>query len=177
MSQKPRIAIYPGSFDPITMGHVDIIERVAKIFDRVIVLIALSDDKVSLFSADSRKRLIEKSLKHLSNIEVDIHEGLTVDYARKKKATVLIRGLRAVVDFEYEVSMANMNFTLDPKIETLLVFARPEFYFLSSRSVKAVAKHQGKLQGLVPAPVEKALRESFIVQKTRNRPAKKVKSA
>lgn len=156
-----RIAIYPGSFDPITMGHVDIIQRVARIFDRVVVLIATSPDKQSLFSAQERQSLIEKSLAHLGNIDVDHHEGLTIDYARSKDAKVLIRGLRAVVDFEYEVSMANMNFKLDPEIETMLVFARPEFYFLSSRSVKEVAKYGGQLTGLVPEPVKKALERVF----------------
>jgi len=156
-----RVAIYPGSFDPITMGHVDIIERVARVFDRVIVLIASAPDKQGLFSPRERKTLIDESLSHLSNVEVDIHDGLTIDYARRRKANVLVRGLRAVVDFEYEVSMANMNFKLDPEIETLLVFARPEFYFLSSRSVKEVARHQGKLEGLVPEPVQKSLAKVF----------------
>lgn len=156
-----QTAIYPGSFDPITLGHVDIIQRVAKTFDRVIILIARSPDKPSLFSPEERKTLIEQSLSHLENIEVDIHEGLTVDYARTKNAKILIRGLRAVVDFEYEVSMANMNFKLDPDIETLLVFARPEYYFLSSRSVKEVARHGGQLQGLVPPVVQSALQSVY----------------
>lgn len=154
-------AVYPGSFDPITLGHVDIIERVARTFDRVIVLIARSPDKQSLFTPEVRKELIEQSLAHLSNVEVDIHEGLTTDYANELGAKVLVRGLRAVVDFEYEVSMANMNAKLAPEIETMLVFARPEYYFLSSRSVKEVARHQGELNGLVPAPVKSALIKVF----------------
>lgn len=156
-----RTAVYPGSFDPITLGHVDIIERVARTFDRVIVLIARSPDKQSLFTPEIRKTLIEKSLAHLDNVEVDIHEGLTTDYANRVGALVLVRGLRAVVDFEYEVSMANMNAKLAPDIETLLVFARPEYYFLSSRSVKEVARHQGELSGLVPSPVQDALLKIF----------------
>lgn len=168
-AQKPKAgapaaektAIYPGSFDPITLGHVDIIERVARSFDRVIVLIASSPDKQSLFTPQQRKELIEQSLAHLQNVEVDIHEGLTIDYARARGAKLLVRGLRAVVDFEYEVSMANMNAKLAPDIETILVFARPEYYFLSSRSVKEVARHQGELKGLVPAPVQKALLKVF----------------
>lgn len=156
-----RVAIYPGSFDPITMGHVDIIERVTKVFDKVIVLVASAPEKQGLFSPTERKALIAESLSHVHNVEVDIHEGLTIDYAKKKNAAVLIRGLRAVVDFEYEVSMANMNFKLDPEIETMLVFARPEFYFLSSRSVKEVARHHGKLDGLVPPNVKAALIKTF----------------
>lgn len=157
---KERIAIYPGSFDPITLGHVDIIERVAKLFDKLVVLIAESPDKKAFFPAAVRKQLIEKSLLHLSNVEVDIHEGLTVDYVHQRQAQVVVRGLRAVIDFEYEVSMANINFKLAPEIETLLVFARPEFYFLSSRAVKEVAKHGGDLKGLVPPPAREALEKA-----------------
>lgn len=156
-----RMAIYPGSFDPITLGHVDIIERVSRMFETVVVLIAESPDKQSLFTAEERKSLIEISLSHLKNIEVDIHEGLTIDYAHRRGAKVLARGLRAVVDFEYEVSMANMNAKLAPDIETILVFARPEFYFLSSRSVKEVARHGGDLDELVPRPVKEALLKVF----------------
>lgn len=167
MSKTERIAIYPGSFDPITLGHVDIIERVARNFDRVIVLIASAPDKQSLFTPEVRKGLIEGSLAHLGNVEVDIHEGLTIDYARARGAKVLVRGLRAVVDFEYEVSMANMNAKLAPDIETLLVFARPEYYFLSSRSVKEVARHHGELGGLVPAPAQEALIQVFKKGKTK----------
>lgn len=159
--KSPRVAVYPGSFDPITLGHVDIIRRVAKVFDRVIVLIAVAPDKQGLFLPEERKTLIEKSLKGLRNVEVDIHDGLTVEYAREKKAGILVRGLRAIVDFEYEVSMANMNFKLEPEIETMLVFARPEYYFLSSRSVKEVARHGGELSGLVPPPAQKALIRAF----------------
>ena len=159
-----RRAVYPGSFDPIHVGHVDIIQRISKLYDEVIVLIAVAPDKSSLFSIDERKELIRNSLKHLSNVTVDSHSSLTVEYMRTKKAGVIIRGLRAVVDFEYEISMANMNRKLAPEIETMLVFASPEFYFISSRGVKEVARNKGSLAGLVPTVVEKA-----VVQKRKKK--------
>ena len=145
-----KVAVYPGSFDPITLGHVDIIQRLSLVFEKVIVLVAKSSSKTGLFTAEERKDLILKTLKHLKNIEVDIFEGLTVDYLKTKKAHVIVRGLRAVVDFEYEMKMASMNKKLQPDIETLLMFAAPEFYCISSRGVKEVAAHGGPLQGLVP---------------------------
>jgi pantetheine-phosphate adenylyltransferase len=146
-------AVYPGSFDPITLGHVDIIERLTVIFDEVIVLVAKSSQKQSAFSTEERKTLIEKSLAHLKNIRVDIFEGLTTDYLKKEKAHVIVRGLRAVMDFEYEMTMASMNKKLAPDIETMLVFARPEYYYISSRGVKEVAANGGSLDGLVPLAV------------------------
>ena len=145
-----NIAVYPGSFDPITMGHVDIISRLSPLYDEVIVLVAHSSQKQSMFSAEERKTLIEKSLPHLKNVRVDIFAGLTVDYMKKVNAQVIVRGLRAVVDFEYEMTMANMNKKLAPQIETLLVFASPEYYYISSRGVKEVAVNGGELKGLVP---------------------------
>lgn len=156
-----RIAVYPGSFDPITIGHIDIIERISPLYDEVRVLIALSPSKTSLFSVDERKEFILKSLSHLQNIRVDSFQGLTVEYMKKNQAKVIIRGLRAVVDFEYEITMSSMNKKLAPEIETLLVFARPEYYFISSRGVKEVALNQGDLSGLVPKVVEDALRARY----------------
>jgi pantetheine-phosphate adenylyltransferase len=154
-----QIAVYPGSFDPITMGHVDIIERISKLYNQVIILIAESSQKSSLFSIEERKALISKSLSHLKNIKVDVHDGLTVDYVKKIGAGVIVRGLRAVVDFEYEMTMASMNRKLAPNIETMLVFARPETYFISSRGVKEVARHAGNLDGLVPDVVKQPLQK------------------
>ena len=156
---SPRRAVYPGSFDPIHLGHLDIIQRIAKLFDEVIVLIAVAPDKNSLFSIEERKVLLRKALEHLPNVSVDSHASLTVDYMREKKAGVIIRGLRAVVDFEYEISMANMNRKLAPEIETMLVFASPEFYFISSRGVKEVARNNGSLAGLVPPLVDEAVQK------------------
>lgn len=152
-----RIAVYPGSFDPITLGHVDIINRISPLYDQVIVLVAQSSQKNSFFTAEERKDLIERSLSHLKNVKVDIFDGLTVDYMRKHQAQVIVRGLRAVVDFEYEMTMASMNMKLAPEIETTLVFARPEYYYISSRGVKEVAVNRGSLKGLVNELVEKAL--------------------
>ncbi len=152
-----NIAVYPGSFDPITLGHIDIIQRISLIYDQTVVLISQSPNKPSLFSVGERKVLIEACLNKIKNVKVDIHEGLTVDYMRQKNAKVIVRGLRAVVDFEYELTMANMNKMLAPDIETLLVFADPKYYFISSRGVKEVAQHGGSLQGLVPDLVAEAL--------------------
>lgn len=152
-------AIYPGSFDPITLGHQDIIKRIAKLYDEVIVLVAKSNSKESMFSVDERMTLIEDQLKNIKNVRVDSFEGLTVDYAKKVKAQVIVRGLRAVVDFEYELSMGNINKKLAPDIETVLVFANPEYYFISSRMVKEVAKNNGDLNDLVADKVAAAIRK------------------
>lgn len=159
MTEKvsPRRAVYPGSFDPIHLGHLDIIQRISKLFEEVIVLIAVAPDKSSMFTVEERKKMLEKSLSHLKNVRVDSHSGLTVDYLHSQKAGVVIRGLRAVVDFEYEISMANMNRKLAADIETLLVFSSPEYYFISSRGVKEVARNKGSLAGLVPDSVIEAL--------------------
>lgn len=160
MSLKKRnIAVYPGSFDPITLGHVDIIQRISKLYDEVVVLIAHSSDKSAMFSISERKAMIKKALQGISNIKVDSHEGLTVEYARQIGARVLVRGLRAVVDFEYEASMGNINKTIAPDVETVLVFASPEYYFISSRMVKDVAKNGGPLGELVPSCVVSPLKK------------------
>ena len=153
-----RIAVYPGSFDPITLGHVNIIKRISELYDEVIVLIAYSSEKKLLFTAAERVELAKKSLKHFANVKVDSFEGLTVDYAQKQGAKVIVRGLRAIVDFEYEAGMGNMNKALAPDVETVLVFSAPEFHFISSRMVKEVAKNKGSVVGLVPDVVVKALR-------------------
>jgi pantetheine-phosphate adenylyltransferase len=156
-----KIAVYPGSFDPMTLGHQDIIERISKIYDRVIVLVSVSEQKSSLFSVEERMHLIKKSLAKIKNVQVDSHQGLTVDYVKKAKAQVIVRGLRAVVDFEYELTMANMNRKLNPQIETVLVFASPEYYFISSRGVKEVAKNGGSLKGLVSSMVGGQLKKKL----------------
>lgn len=160
-----KIAVYPGSFDPITLGHIDIIERISPLFDQLIILVSESSQKASLFSATEKKQLIEKSLKHKKNISVDIHNGLTVDYAKKNKANVIVRGLRALGDFEYEMTMAHMNRKLDSKIETMIVFANPKYQYISSRGVKEVARHQGNLDGLIPEIVIPALKKKMKGQK------------
>jgi pantetheine-phosphate adenylyltransferase len=156
-----RIAVYPGSFDPITMGHVDIINRISPVYDEVIVLVAQSSQKQSMFTPDERKVLIEKSLSHLKNVKVDVFEGLTVDYMKRVNAQVIVRGLRAVVDFEYEMTMAQINKKIAPHIETMLVFASPEYYFISSRGVKELAINGGALNGFVPDVVKAAMAEKL----------------
>ncbi len=160
-----RKAVYPGSFDPIHLGHVDIIQRIAVAFDHTVVLIANSPNKSGLFTTQERKELIQKSLLHVPNVSVEIFEGLTVDFMRTIQAQVIVRGLRAVVDFEYEMTMASMNKKIAPDIETMLVFARPEYYYISSRGVKEVASYGGPLDGLVPDPVIPALRAKYSSRK------------
>ena len=154
-------AIYPGSFDPITLGHLDIIRRIQPILGEVTVLISQHSAKKYLFPAAERKLLAEKALRGIKGVDVQVHEGLTVDYAREVGARVMVRGLRAVTDFEYELVMANMNKKLAPGIETMIVFAAPEFYYVASSTVKEVAMHGGSVKGLVPPVVERALREKF----------------
>jgi pantetheine-phosphate adenylyltransferase len=166
-------AIYPGSFDPMTLGHVDIVKRVQSILGEMTILISQHPTKKTLFSAEERKALAEKALKGIPGITVAIHQGLTVDYAREVGARVIVRGLRAVTDFEYELVMANMNKKLAPGIETMIVFASPEFYYVASNTVKEVAMHGGSVKGLVPPVVEKALQEKFPAKKPDKRSDKK----
>ncbi|MFN7263053.1 MAG: pantetheine-phosphate adenylyltransferase [Pseudobdellovibrionaceae bacterium] len=154
-------AVYPGSFDPIHLGHIDVIERMSKRFEEVIVLISHSGEKSQMFTPQERKALIEASLAHIKNVRVDIHSGLTVDYLKQHGASTIVRGLRAVVDFEYEMTMASMNRKLNPEIETLLMFASPERYYISSRGVKEVAKFGGNLESLVTPNVIKALHKKL----------------
>lgn len=154
-------AVYPGSFDPITLGHADIIRRIQKIFGNVTVLVSQSSRKNYLFTADERKELAKNALKDIPNVEVAIHDGLTVDYLKKHNAQVIVRGLRAVSDFEYEFVMANMNKKLSPDIETMIVFASPEYYYIASNTVKEVAMHGGPVSNLVTPNVEAALKKKF----------------
>lgn len=151
-----KIAVYPGSFDPITNGHIDIINRVSKIFDRVIVLVANSSDKKYLFSSEERAEFVRNSIL-VKNVEVAVHSGLTTEFMKTNKAQVIIRGLRAVADFEYEGTLANMNHRLAPDIETFMIFSRPEYYYISSRGVKEMARNNGSLNGLIPEFLEPIL--------------------
>ncbi|CUN67865.1 pantetheine-phosphate adenylyltransferase [Clostridium sp. NSJ-49] len=145
-----KVAIYPGSFDPITNGHLDIITRGSKIYDKLIVGVLVNIDKKGLFSIEERVELIKKVTMHLPNVEVICFNGLLVDLARKYEAKVILKGLRAVSDFEYEFQMALMNSQLDPNIETLFMMTSSEYSYLSSSSVKQVAKFGGNISGLVP---------------------------
>lgn len=154
-------AIYPGSFDPITLGHVDIIERSSRMFSELIVLVAVNPNKRYLFSLDERLTLITQSLTYLPNVSVDSFTGLTVDYARKRNAPTLIRGLRAVSDFEKELQMAHTNKSLYRELETVFLATSTEYSFLSSSVVKEIARYGGRVSHLVPPSVEEALREKF----------------
>ena len=145
-----RVAIYPGSFDPITNGHLDIITRGAKVFDKLIVGVLVNIDKVGLFSIKERVELIKRVTQHLPNVEVFSFNGLLVDLAKEYEAKVILKGLRAVTDFEYEFQMALMNSQLDNEVETLFMTTSAANSFLSSSSVKQVAKFGGKINGLVP---------------------------
>ena len=155
------IAVYPGSFDPITMGHVDIIRRISSKFDTLHILVAESSDKNYMFTPKERVSFLEQSLVDLNNLEFHLTSGLTVDFARKLKADVIVRGIRAVSDFEYEMVMANMNKKLAPELETLIVFANPQYNFISSRLVKEIANHNGDLKGLIPDCVLSAFKSKF----------------
>ena len=145
-----RIAVYPGSFDPITNGHLDIIERASRVYDKLVVGVLSNASKTPLFSAEKRVEMIRLVTKHLDNVEVDTFTGLLVDFAASKNATVIVKGLRTVADFEYEFQMALMNNQLDCEIETLFMTTAAANSFLSSSSVKQVAKFGGKINGLVP---------------------------
>ncbi|MBS4957524.1 MAG: pantetheine-phosphate adenylyltransferase [Clostridium sp.] len=145
-----RVAIYPGSFDPITNGHLDIITRGSKVFDKLIVGVLVNIDKVGLFSIEERVELIKRVTSHLENVEVVSFNGLLVDLAKKNNAKVILKGLRAVSDFEYEFQMALMNSQLDSEVETLFMTTSAVNSFLSSSSVKQVAKFGGDIKGLVP---------------------------
>ena len=145
-----RVAIYPGSFDPITNGHLDIITRGSKVFDKLIVGVLVNIDKVGVFSIEERVELIKRVTSHLENVEVISFNGLLVDLAKKNNAKVILKGLRAVSDFEYEFQMALMNSQLDSEVETLFMTTAAANSFLSSSSVKQVAKFGGDIKGLVP---------------------------
>jgi pantetheine-phosphate adenylyltransferase len=157
-TQAPRVAIYPGSFDPLTNGHVDIIERGAKIFDSIIVAILVNVEKAPLFSENERLAIIRDVFKGLPNVQADTFSGLLVDYAQRKKATVLVRGLRAVSDFEYEFQMALMNRHLAPGLETVFMMPDEKYTYISSRLIKEVFTLGGEITSLVPPVVEDKLR-------------------
>jgi len=154
-----RVAVFPGSFDPLTSGHVDIIERGCAIFDRVIVAVLINVDKTPLFTVDERVGMIREVCASRDRVEVDTFNGLLVDYARRKGATALIRGLRAVSDFEYEFQMALMNRRLNHDIETVFLMPAEQYTYTSSRLIKEVFRLGGEVGGLVPPVVEQRLRQ------------------
>jgi pantetheine-phosphate adenylyltransferase len=151
------VAVYPGTFDPVTNGHLDIIERGSRLFQRVVVAILENPEKDPMFTVRERKALIEAATRQLPNVEVDSFAGLLADYASSRGARVIVRGLRAISDFEYELQMALMNRRLDPKMETVFMMPNEAYSFLSSRLVKEVVALGGSVRGLVPPEVEKQI--------------------
>src|SRR5215470_13005887 len=154
-------AIYPGSFDPLTNGHLDLIERGSKIFEELIVAILRNAEKDPLFTVSERNEMLEKMVKPFSNVRIEVFEGLLVECAVQKKATVLLRGIRAISDYEYELQMALMNRKLQPQIETVFMMPAEAYSYLSSRLVKEIFRLGGSVRGLVPELVEQKLREKF----------------
>ena len=155
------VAIYPGTFDPITNGHLDLSERSLRMFDKLTVAIFDNPTKGPLFDVNERRWLIEESTKGLGNIEIDTFNTLLVFYARQRKANVIIRGLRAIADFEYEFQMTLMNRRLDEEIETVFLMPREEYTYVASRLIKEVMAYGGNIEELVPPPVLLALKEKF----------------
>ena len=163
MTREPsgRLAIYPGTFDPLTSGHVDIIHRGARLFDRIIVAILVNVDKSPLLSLQDRIDIAREVFQDQPNVEVDTFEGLLVDYARRRQANVIVRGLRAVSDFEYELQMALMNRRLNSEVETVFMMPAERYTYLSSRVVREVFSLGGSIEGLVPEVVEARLRRKY----------------
>jgi pantetheine-phosphate adenylyltransferase len=161
VAQKPEqvVAIYPGSFDPITYGHLDLIERSSGLFDRLIVSVLRNEEKLPLFTVEQRLEMLRDVTRQHRNVEVDSFDGLLVDYAARKGAAVLVRGIRAISDYEYELQMALMNRRLRPEIETVFLLASEAHSFISSKLVKEVFRLGGNITGLVPPGVEERLRE------------------
>lgn len=158
-----KIAVYPGTFDPFTAAHIDIVKRALRIFDEIIVAVAPSQKKSPLFTLEERLNMIRKSVEGLEGVRTEAFHGLLVVYVEVKKGTAVIRGLRAVSDFEYELQMAHMNRRLNTDIETVFLMPSEEYSFLTSTMVKEVASFGGSVKGLVPEVVEKALKDKFKI--------------
>ncbi len=156
-----RTVIYPGSFDPLTNGHLDVIHRATKLFDRVIVAVAHSESKHPMFTLEERVDMVKLALRGWSNLEADSFEGLLIDYVERRSAQAVIRGLRAVSDFEFEFQMALMNRKLNERIETIFMMPKDTYTFLSSRIVKEIARLGGDVSAFVPAHVQAALVDRF----------------
>jgi pantetheine-phosphate adenylyltransferase len=160
-NKKPLVAVYAGSFDPVTNGHLDLIQRCAPLVDKLVVAVLRNADKYPLFTLDERVAMLENVLSDFGNVEVDAFDGLLVDYAQRKDARLLLRGIRAVSDYEYELQMALMNRRLAPDIETMFMMAGEAYSFISSKLVKEVIGLGGNVSGLVPPSVEEQLKQRF----------------
>lgn len=160
--EQQRIAVYPGTFDPVTNGHLDVLQRACHLFDEVIVAIAMNANKYPIFSQTERKALIEVNVKNLPNVKVEMFDGLTVNFAKKMKACAIIRGLRAVSDFEYEFQMAQMNRHLDDDIETIFLMPSQDHFYTSSKLIKSVSEFSVEdVAAFVPENVKEALKKHF----------------
>ena len=158
---EEKIAVYPGSFDPVTCGHLDIIKRATKIFDKVIVAVARNYDKQSLFTSQEKVEMIVEAVKDYPTVSVDSFEGLLMEYMKKVKATVVLRGLRATSDFEYEYHMAAMNRSLNDEVDILFMMTGKDYFFISSRTIREVASLGGPVNEFVPENVARKLKEKF----------------
>ena len=158
-------AIYPGSFDPTTNGHLDLIERGSRLFDQLVVAVLTNIEKEPLFGVDERVEMLLDVTRKMKNVEVDTFSGLLVDYAKQKKADAILRGIRAFSDYEYELQMALMNRKLEPKVETVFLMPAESYTYVSSRLVKEIFRHGGSVKGLVPPLVEERLQEKVFPKK------------
>ena len=156
-----RTAVYPGSFDPVTNGHIDVIERALKLFDKVIVAVGDNPEKKPLFSTKERIAMLRESTKHLKNLEIDSFSGLLIDYVKGKNSRIIIRGLRAVSDFEFEFQRALLNRVVDGEIETVFIMTKEHYVYLNSSIIKEISMFGGNINGMVPGIVEKKLKEKF----------------
>lgn len=156
-----KIAVYPGSFDPVTNGHLDIIERASKIFKKLIVAVIYNPNKIPLFTIEERVEMLKEVTKNMDNVEVDQFSGLLVHYMKKKEADIIVKGLRMVSDFEYEFQMALMNKKLSNEVETIFMMTNSKYGYVSSSLIKEIAKFGGCLKDLVPDYVERRLKEKF----------------
>ena len=157
-------AVYPGSFDPVTNGHIDLIQRSAALFDKLVVAILRNTDKVPLFSIEERAEMLERAVYDLKNVSVTSFAGLLVDFVERLGASVIVRGIRAISDYEYELQMALMNRRLSNKVETVFMLPAESYSFLSSKLVKEIAQLGGSIHGFVPVDVEKRLRSKFKIE-------------
>lgn len=164
MNPTVKTALYPGTFDPITFGHIDVIRRAADIFDRVLVTLAINSSKKTLFTVEERRRQVEEAVKNIPNVEVTESRGLIVDFAKQHHACAIVRGLRAISDFDYEFQMALTNRKLDAGISTVFLMPHESFTYLNSSIVREVARLGGDVQSFVPEFVARALREKFPVE-------------
>jgi pantetheine-phosphate adenylyltransferase len=160
--KKEHVVIYPGTFDPITIGHLNIIKRALRIFDKVIIAIAEDTTKNTLFTVEERVQMVKESLKGYKNVEVDTFKGLLMEYAKKKGVHTILRGLRTVQDFEYELQMALANKKLNPNCETIFMMTEGAYSYFSSSLIKEIAHLKGNIKDMVPPPVEKMIKKKFF---------------